>query len=215
MACTRMMIRGGNSSAGVYSMPPCYDEEEDYNSDLEAGLGRSLAERTKNKLLSLIHAAHVDCDDQTGNWVNEPNYDIQTATPTLEDLMNFCTEVEEVLVWCKDARRVAESDVATICWLYRELRKGHGAEERVIGKRAVLELSLLVDTWVFFFRNVHADGLLTDVPARKTRASSCAGLRRGRFLATETTTGEALVQRAEKLQATIAAALEALALLAE
>lgn len=205
-----MMVDGGNSSSGVFSVPGTYDEEEDYDSDLEAGLGNSLAERTKNKLLTLIHSAHVDLDDQDGSWVIEPTYDILTANPTLDDLQGFCTECEEVLVWSKQSRRVEESDVATWCCLYREFRKGHGAEERVIGKRTVLELSLLVDTWVFFFRHVFADGLLTDVPARRTRASSAAGLRRGRFAATETTTGEALVQRADQLQTSLAAALAAL-----
>jgi hypothetical protein len=183
--------------------PPLWDEDEDYDSDICVGLRWSLHDRTRSKLTSLIHAGMVDLDDADGNWPSEAGYDIATATPSLDDLQSFVVECEEVLVWCRQSRRAVETDVQTICYLHRELRK----EDRLIGPRAVLELSMLVLTWITYYRSVYENGLLTEQPARASRASTRASLRAGRHARTVTTTTEALVQRLEALKASIDAAL--------
>jgi hypothetical protein len=179
--------------------PPLWDEDQDYDSDICVGLRWSLHDRTRSKLTSLIHAGMVDLDDADGNWPSEAGYDITTDTPSLDDLQNFVVETEEVIVWCSQSRRAVETDVQTICWMHRELRK----DGRRIGSRAVRELSMLVDTWIMYFRYVYDNGLLTEQPARASRSTTSASLRADRHARTVTTTTEALVQRLEALKASI------------
>ncbi len=186
-------------NAHVLVLNPLWDEDEDYDSDVCVRLGWSLEQRARSKLTSLIHAAMVDLDDDEGNWVTESGYEVLGTSPMREDLQNFVVELEEVLVWSRESRRVVESDVDTIVWIFREMRK----EGRVIGPRPVRDLLMLVDTWIMYYRYVYDNGLWTEQPARESRASSRASLRAGRHAQTETVTTESLVQRLEDLQASI------------
>ncbi len=128
---------------------------------------------------------------------------IYILTQKVWSLQDFVVEIEEVIIWCRQSRRVVETDVQTICWMHRELRR----EDQLIGPRAVLELSMLVLSWVAYYRFVYDNGLLTEQPARVSRSNSRSGARAGRHARTVTTTTEALVQRLEALKASIDAAL--------
>jgi len=201
---TRRMVDGRSTG---FEAPHLYIDEEDYDSDVEVAIGSSLFQRYKNKLLSVIHDGWLYLDDEDGNYPHDPAYDPSTATPMLDELGDFLAEAEEVAVWCRQAHRVQESDAATWSRIYRTLTTA-STPQRVIGPRAVLELQRLVDTWVSLYRGLHRAALADTLLVRRSRDSSAAGERHLRCVPTEPTTGEALLLRAEILQAALAAALE-------
>lgn len=182
------------------SRPPCWDSDEDYDSDVSVGLGCALDQRARAKLLSAMHGAWVDLADDDFNWPHDAEYDMSTAQPTPEGLGGFVVEVEEALAWFAESHACAEGTVERLVAVYHGLRK----DGRSIGDRALLELRIVLSTYVAIY--TERDDVKAQLPAtclvRKARASSADAAQ------TETTTGEALVQRVKTLKASVEVALE-------
>lgn len=188
--------------------PPLWDSDEDYDSDVCIGLGYSLEQRARSKLLSALHGAWVDLADDDFAWPNEyDDYNITTAEPTLDMLGAFLVETQEAVAWLAEARGVSGSDaVSQLCEVYRELRK----EDRVVGDRALIEVFIVSNAYVEIFREIDEfkAQLAAPMELRKVRVSAAptTGTSSGGM---ETTTVEEVIRRMETLKANVEAALEA------
>lgn len=194
-------LRRTSPSPAPVVRPPCWDSDEDYDSDFCVSLGWPLDERGRSKLLSAIHGAWVDLADDDFYWPHDPDYDISTSEPTLEGLGSFLVEAEEAIAWFTEGTSSANGTVERLIAVYHGLRK----EDRAIGDRALLELRIICRTYVNVY--TERDECKAQLPAmyvvRKVRSVSADAVQ------TETTTGEALVQRVCALKASVDTALEA------
>ena len=183
-----------------------YNSDEDYDSDTCARM--PLLDRVSAKLRSAVHAAWLDLEDEEGHFPHDHGHNLETVEPTLEALAEFLVEVEESILWTKDVMNFSDapSDVKTVCFIYQRLMK----HDLHIGTRMVLELKMLCDTYVAVYRGLdthrHALGTLLFVRQVRTSSSS-AEARATRMEPTDQTTGEALMQRVERLKLAIDMAL--------
>jgi hypothetical protein len=170
---------------------------------------------TALQIRSLLHAAWNDLADVDDNFPHDEGHDLHTVTANLEGLAEFLVEIEEALAWFRETvPTVDEDDVATLCRIHRTLSKTdaeHGDErgQRRIGPRALVELNMVALTYAELFRGVPANNpaLAQVMLARDSRATSRADLRATRMLATESTLGETLVLRVERLHHALETAL--------
>lgn len=191
-----LSIQGRGSTAGTSSTSTneFYNSDEDYDSDADAEL--SLADRASSKLRSLLHNSWVDLEDEEENYPHDKNHDLATVEPKLDDLAEFLVGVEESLVWWKESAiaRSTLSDVDAWCNMFREVKK----DGRSIGTRLLLELKMVIDTWVRLYRGLeeHRPALEQSLLVRRVRTKST----HERTESVVHTTGEALVQRMEALK---------------
>ena len=183
-----------------------YDSDEYYDSDTCARM--PLFDRVSGKLRSAVHAAWLDLEDEEGHFPHDHGHNLETVEPTLEAVAEFLVEVEEGILWTKDVMNFPDtpSDMKTVCFIYQMLMK----HDLHIGTRMVLELKMLCDTYVAVYRGLdaHRPALGTLLFVRQVRASSSSEEARAtRMEPTEQITGEALVQRVERLKLAIDVAL--------
>jgi hypothetical protein len=219
MARTRRMTRPRTARPGgrapraigpVPAPPPMWDDEEDYGSDECVGLGLSLAQRARCKLISVIHAGRVDASDEDFEWPLDQDHDIETVTTTLDAFADFLVELSEALVWHAEARGVAPDATDTLCHIYHTFSKQDAScasGSRNIGRVAVREIKAVLDEYVAVYElEEHRPALDTAVRVRRVRASSTQD-RAGRFTQTRRTDGAGLVSLATELLRSVDAAL--------
>ena len=204
---TAMSIQGGGSVASntttttnaantAIVSSPCefYNSDKDYDSDADAQL--SMAERVSSKLRSVLHNSWVDLEDENECYPHDMDHNLATVEPKMEELAEFLVDVEESLVWWKESAegRKRFNDIEAWCNMFREVKK----DDRFIGTRLLLELKMVIDTWVTLYRGLEKNrpALEASLLVRPVRTSSD----QPRTEPTETTTGEALVRRMEVLK---------------
>ncbi|MEI6355522.1 MAG: hypothetical protein WCP53_00290 [Verrucomicrobiota bacterium] len=205
-----------------------FDSDEDYDSDMCADW--ALPARVSSKVRSALHAAWVALEDAEGNFPRDDSHDLTTVAPhahthmltrtltahtqvdaTLDDLAEFLTEMEEALNWFRAVVNApdAESDAATLVRMHSALRveKPDEPAPRPIGPRVLLETNLVALSFTALFRECEPAQLAASLRVRRVRTSLDPALREARMAPSEPTSGEALVCRAERLQAAVDAAL--------
>jgi len=210
-ACTTATTTTTTNAANT-SMPcEFYNSDKDYDSDADAQL--PMEERVSSKLRSMLHNSWVDLEDEDENYPHDMNHNLATVEPKIEELAEFLVDVEESLVWWKESSegRKRLNDVEAWCSMFRDIKK----DGRKIGTRLLLELKLVIDTWVRLYRGIdyyhpelEMSPLFQRLRDQRRPALEASLLVRPvrtrsdqpRTEPTETTTGEALVRRMEVLK---------------